>query len=318
MNSDSNNQSVLQETKDIKQHTLATLRRARRQSIKCKEVRAKCENNIVTLISEVYEKKPIWFCASVLSILYGILFIAVSMNIVETELLFGFCVWGTPKFPSKDLGCTGSPQNSHSAAAVIDAVMTGLAGIFYFLDNTPKKKTITYVATAFIIAAHGFLHYFLQQKTWEIVVNCYNRDLSQGIEGVGYILFTIFSFMLGLIILSFGFGFKPRNFVFSAIFAFIVYNTTKNTGGDLILPGLFVIVHPLSCITGLISDKPAFNKNVASWFVVCTLVGILELFACENILRPVGGHLWYDLTLHSAVLASLPYFSNPAAKKKKD
>ena len=272
-------------------------------------------NNNMSFISDIIEKKPIWFFASVLSIIYGIAFLLVSNGIVKTELLFGFCVWGTPEFPSMEDGCKFSPQNSHIAAFTIDAIMTGLAYVFYRLDKTPKRDTVTYIATGFIIIAHGFLHWFLQKPE---PVNCYSPDLGGDIEGLGYILFTIFSFVLGLIILSFGFGLKLSNFVYSAIFAFIVYNVTQDTGGELVLPGLFVIVHPLSCVTGLLSDKPAFNNTVAKWFVVCTFVGILELFACANILRPVGGHLWYDLTLHSAVLASLPYFSSPAAKGKKD
>lgn len=82
------------------------------------------------------------------------------------------------------------------------------------------------------------------------------------------------------------------------------------------MPGLFVVVHPLSCITGLFSNERAFSPTVAKLFIVCTAVGIFELSSCSNVLRPIGGHLWYDVTLHAAVLASLPYFWSNDVKGK--
>lgn len=246
-----------------------------------------------------------------------------SRGIIKNDLLFGFCVWGSSTIPTKEDGCLHSPVNSHIVAFIIDVIMTGLAGIFSVKDQSEKKSALIYIATAFIILAHGMLHWFLQQEKLDIVVNCYNPDLVGDIEEVGTILFAAFSFFLALIILGIGFGgIRISNIVFSAIFAAIVVVVTENSGGEnkgeLVLPGLFVIVHPLSSITGLFSDDPSFNKTVARLFVVCTFVGILELSLCTNILKPIGGHLWYDVTLHSAVLASLPYIYSPAAKGKKD
>ena len=84
--------------------------------------------------------------------------------------------------------------------------MTGLAGIFYVKDQSEKKSALIYIATAFIILAHGMLHWFLQQDKLDIVVNCYNPNLGGDIEEVGTILFAAFSFFLALIILGIGFG----------------------------------------------------------------------------------------------------------------
>lgn len=183
--------------------------------------------------------------------------------------------------------------------------MTILALLFWLLDK--KKKILVYFASGFIILAHGILHWFLQQETIKVQVNCYDPNLGEDIEGLGYILFGAFSFFLGLVILGFlGFGLQLNVVAGSAVFAGIVINVTKSTGGELMLPGLFCIVHPLSCFTGLFSNEPAFNTNVAKLFVVCTIVGIVELTSCTDILKPIGGHLWYDLTLHAAVLAALP------------
>jgi hypothetical protein len=211
-----------------------------------------------------------------------------------------------PENPTESTGssnCKG--QNSHIYAFGIDVFMTILALLFWLLDK--KKKILVYFASGFIILAHGILHWFLQQETIKVQVNCYDPNLGEDIEGLGYILFGAFSFFLGLVILGFlGFGLQLNVVAGSAVFAGIVINVTKSTGGELMLPGLFCIVHPLSCFTGLFSNEPAFNTNVAKLFVVCTIVGIVELTSCTDILKPIGGHLWYDLTLHAAVLAALP------------
>lgn len=289
-------------------------------------------------MTNIITKKPAWFLASVLSVIYAIIFVLVANGTLPTKLLFGFCVWGSysgdgkephEEYPDKDNGCTNFDVNSHRVAFIIDVIMTLLAGLFYVMDKNADKKKLVYIAVAFIILGHGLLHWFLQQDTLsEFIMNCYTEVDKKQAE-LGSVLFTIFSFFLSLIILTFGFGIKLINFVFSVIFAGIVAQVANSSGGgdgdgdsggvgELFLPALFVVVHPLSCITGLLSDDPSFNPTVAIWFVICTIIGIIELSACANILRPIGGHFWYDVTLHSAVLASLPYFDPPPAKGKQE
>jgi len=258
-------------------------------------------------VLDTIKKKPDWAIALILSIVYFISFTLVDKGFLKPGLLFGFCVYGSPENPTESTGCSNCKgQNSHIYAFGIDVFMTILALVFWLLDK--KKKTLVYFASGFIILAHGILHWFLQQETLKVQVNCYDPNLGADIEGLGYILFGAFSFFLGLVILGFGFGLQLSVVAGSAVFAGIVINVTKSTGGELVLPGLFCIVHPLSCFTGLFSNKPAFNTTVAKLFVVCTIVGIVELTSCTDILKPIGGHLWYDLTLHAAVLAALPYF----------
>ena len=169
-----------------------------------------------------------------------------------------------------------------------------------------------YIAVACIILGHGLLHWILSNT-----FNCYT-DVEKETEELGYtLLFFIFSFFLSSVILGFGFGklYKCIILGVSVIFAVAVTQVAKSTGGsgggELALPSLFVFVHPLSCVTGLLSRNPSFSSTVAIWFVVCTIIGIIELAKCDNILRPIGGHFWYDVTLHVAVLAALPYFNPP-------
>jgi len=262
--------------------------------------------------------KPAWGIALVLSVIYFILFVLVSNGAYDPGLLFGFCVWGSPETPTETLGCSSSPSNSHTLAFGIDLIMTASAALFWIKDKSEKKETITYIANGFIILAHGLLHWFLQQKSNPFglpIIDCYS-DIDDKTESFGYIIFGAFSFILGLVILALGFGFNKKTIGGSAAFTAFVVFLTKETAGELVLPGLFVVVHPLSCFTGLFSDSKNFqNPVIGQLFVVCTLVGISELSVCTSFLKGIGGHLWYDVTLHAAILASLPYFSGPKVTK---
>lgn len=274
------------------------------------------------------QQKPAWSLASLLSIIYAVIFGLVTSGKLPDSLLFGFCVWG--KYEGDDPSLVGTypsqtgckpdfSVNSHLAAFVVDVILTLVAVVLYVMDeNENKKETLpTYLATGFIILAHGILHWFLTQDVLDTKINCY-ADVDEDTTELGFLLFNIFSFVLSVIIVTFGFGgIRAITFVISFAFALIVSQIANGAaGGEYILPALFVVVHPLSCITGLLSDQPTFSPLVGKLFVVCTAVGILELLSCEELLRKVGGHVWYDITLHSAVLAALPYFWDPESKKK--
>lgn len=275
------------------------------------------------------QQKPAWSLASLLSIIYAVIFGLVTSGVLTDSLLFGFCVWGKYEgddpskvgtFPTQDSQCKPDfSVNSHLAAFVVDVILTLVAAVLYVMDgNKNKNENLpTYLATGFIILVHGLLHWFLTQDVLGIEINCYTV-VDDKTEELGYLLFNIFSFVLSVIIVSFGFGgIRAITFVISFAFALIVSQIASGSGnGEYILPALFVVVHPLSCITGLLSDQPAFSPLVGKLFVVCTAVGILELLSCEEFLRNIGGHVWYDITLHIAVLASLPYFWDPAIKNK--
>jgi len=268
--------------------------------------------------------KLTWGVALLLSLLYAYIFFQVSRSKGEgSGLLFGFCVAGYPEAPDKETRCDNCPYiNSHVAAFVVDVFLTAVTAYFWYKDPQKGgfKKDIVYLALGFIILIHGLLHWFLQQTTFDFlpIINCYRPDTSD-IEEFGYIIFGTFSFLLSLIILGFGFGVnKWFTWVGSVIFTIAVVVLTEDTGGELILPGLFCIVHPLSCFTGLFTKEPLFNTKVATLFVICTAVGILELSSCKDILRPYGGHVWYDITLHLAVVSATPYITNQGKKKNHD
>jgi hypothetical protein len=168
------------------------------------------------------------------------------------------------------------------------------------------------------------LHWFLQIRDddhscdWlPFIVNCYvpKEKMMGAMIHFGYALFGGFSLLLCMIILGFGFGWNMKIMYVSLVFTGVILMVTKESGGELVLPGLFCIIHPLTCITGLFSDIPAFHEKVGSMFIICTIVGIMELTACD-ILILFGGHCWYDLTLHLAVLLSLPLFWSKTTRIK--
>jgi hypothetical protein len=260
--------------------------------------------------------KPYWTVALILSILYVCLFILVSKNVIPNTLLFGFCVWGNPQTPTKEMGCIESPLNSHWYSFIIDVIMTFLVGVFWCLDTGSWKNSLFYMSCASLILCHGILHWFLQQTDanhhdWlPMIVNCYvPKDKMMGaLIHFGYILFGSFSLLLCMVILGFGFGWNKYSMYASLVCTGMILMVTKDSGGELVLPGLFCIIHPLTCFTGLFSKSPVFHEKVGGMFILCTIVGILELTACDVVLRPLGGHCWYDFTLHLAVLFSLPFF----------
>ena len=97
---------------------------------------------------DIIKEKPAWFAASVLSVIYAIVFVLVANGTMSTQLLFGFCVWGWysgdgkephEEYPDEHNGCSNFDVNSHTLAFSIDVIMTVLAVIFFFLTETPTR-----------------------------------------------------------------------------------------------------------------------------------------------------------------------------------
>lgn len=255
-------------------------------------------------------EKRIWLISLVLSVIYFFTFTLAARGVFEDGLLFGFCVWGSPDLPNTDDGCEYSPWNSHIIAFGIDFIMTLAVGIFYLRDRSPNRQRLLYIAVAAIIFLHGVLHLFLSSP----IIDCYEKiEPGSLIEKIGYVLFTFFTFFLCLFIQGFGFGLSRKVFIGSGIFTIIVVLVTLTIGnGEYFLPGLFCIVHPLSSFVGLCTNNASFSSTVGMWFAIATFVGIVELSSCPNFFREFGGHFYYDLTLHTAVILSLPYFTDSA------
>lgn len=261
-----------------------------------------------------------WSLCTIFSIIYFYLFTEVSKSRVLSEestgLMGGFCVWGTPEYPTPDDGCVvpdSAPNNSHMYAWYEDFIMTVAIVALYFRSN--RQGTIIYVAMGGIVFLHGFLHYWINT-----FVQCRTDDVAEWLEPIGWALYALFTFFLSLILFGIGF-FDEIGLLWVGVASFAVSVVTvvmaRGAGTDWLLSALFATSHPLASITGLLTKSSIFSNAVGWIFLVATLDGIIELTSCATFLKQYGGHVWYDLFLHISVIASLPIFADSSKKQKK-
>jgi hypothetical protein len=261
-----------------------------------------------------------WAICTVFSFIYLWLFTQVSKDKFqkkfphfESGLMGGFCVWGKPDYPNPVDGCI-TDDNSHMYAWYVDAVMTMFVAVAYFMSN--RDSGIIYVAIGGIVFFHGLLHYFLNTS-----LHCLTTGTTPEQKQIGWVLYLVFAFFLSLVIFGIGFS-KQCKFgwvlVWSLGATFVTYLLARGTEAEWLLSALFATSHPIGSITGLLTTSPLFSKSVGYFFLLATIDGIVELMLCQRFLKAKGGHIWYDIFLHTAVIFALPIFSNESNKKKTD
>lgn len=238
----------------------------------------------------------------------------------ESDLLFGFCVSGSTLTPTKLDGCHHDLRNSHMAACLLDSMM-GYA--VYYLYGRIKKETggtlnpvitIHFVSMATVILCHGFLHLIISE-----IFNCYvdPATLPTWMKTAGLVVVGAFCFLLCLVISGMSFARDGRGWVCATLTSLILTAATLalmlDTDLEWILPSLFSISHPLSCIAALVSQSPSFTQSMGWTFFIASCMGIAELTQCSTIYRRLGGHVLYDFWLHVTVLLCLPPFAPPVA-----
>jgi hypothetical protein len=197
-----------------------------------------------------------------------------------------------------------------------DAVYTMIVvGAYY---HGGKKDTVTHVALGGIIFFHGLLHFYLSTEH-----HCLTKNKDK--EEIGRYLYLTFAFFLSIV--TFGIGFlkqwKPYGWplvlLASSAVTAVTYHLAFGDGAgntDWLLSALFATSHPIASVTGCFTKSPIFT-NLQGWiFLAATLDGIVELKFCESFLKQYGGHIFYDLFLHTAVVVSLPVFQKEASKQK--
>ena len=270
---------------------------------------------------DYFGSKLSWTISLVVSLIYFLLFVATVNGLVDDGLLFGFCVWGRPQLPDRENGCYHEPHNSHMYAFYVDLGLTAVVAWLYWWHENNKADKLQFLAIGGIILAHGLLHLFLFKG-----INCFisEADIPREVHVLGCILFGVFTFALSAIILSLGFVENNKGWIGVLLASVLVSALALTLSGDSdskwFLPALFAVSHPLSSVTGLYSKSHAFSSKAGWAFLIATITGILELKTCLTFYRQIGGHVWYDLTLHIAVLLTLPTFHpvvTEADKKKK-
>jgi hypothetical protein len=270
------------------------------------------------MMASLLKTKLPWVLCTIFSCIYFYLFTQDSSTdpgFEKTGLIGGFCVWGFPKTPDPTNGCKNISMNSHMFAWYEDAVFTMIVVGAYFYGG--KKETMTYVALGCIVFFHGFLHLFLSAG-----LHCLTNIDNPTVQKLGWLFYLIFAFFLSLA--TFGIGFLkqwephglPLVLLASSVVTAVTYLLAKGTGPNWLLSALFATSHPIASVTGCFSKSPVFN-NLQGWiFLAATIDGIVELMFCKHFLKQYGGHIYYDLFLHTAVIASLPVFQKEANKQK--
>lgn len=264
-----------------------------------------------------------WAISFVVSVIYLGIFLRISKS-KDSEndgLLFGFCISGLPAAPNRLQGCHGDVRNSHAASFVLDAAMGG--AVYYLYQRLLRQKqvndeaplnpqiTLYFGAMGCVILLHGCLHLVMSE-----MFNCYMApdNIPTWIKALGYMIVAVYSFILCFVILGMSFARNGRQgwtlvFVASLVLTGIVLALMMDRGLEWILPSLFSVSHPLSCVAALCSKSPLFTQAMGWTFCIASVMGICEMTQCDNFYRSLGGHVMYDFWLHVTVLLCLPPFA---------
>jgi hypothetical protein len=272
-----------------------------------------------------------WLLAMVASAIYFVLFYIAATGPQEKfpdynydGLMGGFCVWGAPVVPDNAGGCI-TAHNSHVYAWYEDFIMTlFVVGAYFCSSKKQQEQLLTYIAIGGIVFLHGFLHFCLYTFLDPSCVISADAPAGQE-EGsndfLGWTAYIVFTFFLCLIIFYLGFAKQKgilKVLVLSVVVTFVTILLAIKFGHEWLLTALFATSHPVGSITGFKTTSPLFSRFVGWFFLLATIDGIVELMACEAFLKPYGGHIWYDLFLHTAVIAALPIFVDTPSKKNTD
>jgi len=263
--------------------------------------------------------RPQWFLATFAAAIYFIIFIILALDVFQNDLWFGFCVWGKNiiENPPAERSCGDADayprHNSHLGCFYVGLTTFALQLVIFFTDkkrNEGNNLTMHYMIL-FILFFHGGLHWILQQVKYgedflgmNLIINCYRENVEKEPFFMPLLcVYALWTFFLSLYILHLGtneYRFKKSIFLTVSTVA-IVYNQPQ-----FVLSALFVMTHMLCCWCGLQTENPpsVFSSVwVANTFTVVNTIAIVELVACEKVLKPFWGHVWYDIGLSFVALA---------------
>ena len=275
-----------------------------------------------------------WIVSMVLSVLYFIFYFKnVSDGDPPCEYQpSGFCVtnYVPPEFTKKTEvpipgtgECPSKVKNSHFWAFSVDVLFT-IAVLFIGFNKEifPEQQSLlNAVVLAFVIIAHGGLHFVLGY-----VLSCEEPAPSETSVFVG--LFAAFIFFIAYVAFR---STSSVNKLLSSILSIavtilIVVATLRTTppnvgtifGGTQLLVAIIAVFFP--------KDPENFGTQKQGWFFVAPcVISLWELLGCcddsgdKGLFNQIGGHVWYDIALHTALIVSqLTPLSEPDTPEKKD
>jgi len=231
-------------------------------------------------------------------------------------------------------------KESHQLSGIIDAILLVIAVLIpvygarasipplFGIPYNPEASFGTAVSAVALIGVHGYLHYFNLSRFYEGYVTGKKPLPFPGLpndEGneSGDVLFAILSFVIAAASIT-GYSSIPENFgplvEGGVIFVLggLTYLLTKaaTERGYNPISVFFGITQLL--VTGVatfVPDDLAADALMGWTFAFTCFVALLEFYLCEQTIRKIGGHAWYDLSLHIAVLTGFWVFTEDHVDK---
>jgi len=268
------------------------------------------------------DKLP-WTLASTASFIYLLLLISrVSCDrqgtfcwsplIKLTDALHGgFCVWGSDEQTGV---CLSQRKNSHQLAWYVDVLFAVAAAFIGLLVPSACTEPLFTASVAAAIFLHGYLHKNISVGRIcppdEILQHCLQTCLNSPSQHVSLekLVFYIL-YVFGLVVLDFAVASFPLSHATQAILAMAVTAIwvllSAYFGAKYSLSSTFAMSHVLVSFTGVFANSNKITPFVGWSFLAATCVGLAELLFCKSFLRKVYGHVWYDIVLHIAMIATL-------------
>ena len=236
-----------------------------------------------------------WAISLVLSVIYLGLLLNGNRNCDYAA--DGFCVTNY----SKESGICPKGDNSHYWSWQADIAFTVAAIV---LGKVKKAPSNTILLNTVAIISHGVLHNVINNR------ECKPPEFTT-IASVPYFVFTSF---IAYLILRLGEVFKSSAMMIlasSLVGGVTLYLTLKEGFSN---SPIFMSTQLLLSVVGFFGKPGLLSQLMGDFFVLPCIVAILEfLFCCglgadnQGFFNKFGGHVWYDVALHTAVLTD--YFA---------
>lgn len=239
----------------------------------------------------------------------------------QLECQDGFCLTGYGE-GGKYLNPDIIGPNSHRLSYKADLVFTALALVLPLLSivGVPIPNIGSYpfdpkidivISCVLLILFHGLLHNYLAdfyEPPKDVVEN--------GDTGIpeGNTFFVLFSTILvaaciagfssvPYLLKGLGLGLPALGGVIAVLTGIVYYITMQATKKGLGISAFFMSTQVLVSFVGFVFPDDVQSDPLMAWtFGFTCLVSLIEYYSCEKFLSSKGGHMWYDIALHTSLL----------------
>jgi hypothetical protein len=238
----------------------------------------------------------------------------------------GFCISGYcgEEYVDGDVIVT----NSHTLSWNVDVVFAAVAISLPIIDKftaieIPNIGRYAFeptldimIATPVLILAHGLLHKGLAKDFVPPNNKIMPEDEKKEGDPLGFALFSAILVAVTVI----GFSSVPEAVngsipalggIVAVITAFIYWLTLQANKKEMGISAYFMSTQVLVSAVGSLAPNNMADPLMGWTYAVTCAVSLVEYFGCKNIFRPIGGHMWYDVALHTSLLTGFWLLSSP-------